>query len=109
MRFLAYISLFFMIFTSLIGIHTLVKAVTKRIFDKSKTRHYLRILPLRGETEELECVIRDALDEEEPLVIIDCGLSDEAKSTVWRMHEDNPALGIITPELLKEYVEGIQV
>lgn len=108
MRFLAYFSLFFMIFTSLVGIHTLVNLAVKRLFDKKGEISPLKLLPVKGESEELEYIIRTSLVEDEQLTVIDCGLSEQARAAIWRMKEDNPKLLIITSDLLKEYVEGLQ-
>lgn len=75
---LEYISLFILLFTSLVGILEISHIFSEKLFCKKSDDESYITIPLYGENEKLEYVLRCAtLKTDHSVILLNCGLNNE--------------------------------
>lgn len=79
---LEYISLMFLVFTSLIGIYSIAHCVTTTFFTATYNKNVIHILPLQGEIENVDIIVCNLLDDYGKIVLVDYGLHSVTKNKI---------------------------
>lgn len=76
------VSLFFLIFTSLVGVTALLKLLFESLFGSEPDR-LLHVFPISGEEPGVEYVLRGLLARTGgPIAVLDCGMNEEKRDIV---------------------------
>lgn len=104
--FLQVISLFFLLFTSLFGICSLVRLLCMQLFDRRYDERAVILLPLRGKEENAEYILRGYLQKPNfQVAVLDLGMEDSTRAAVVRLAEARPGLVLLSKETLDGYLD----
>ncbi len=101
---LEYISLMFLVFTSLIGIYSTANCITNIFFSSVYTKNVIKFLPLQGEVENIEIIICNLLDDYGNIIIVDYGLNQSTKNKILDHTNTYKKLKLISPNEILECV-----
>lgn len=99
------IGLFVLIFTSLVGIFTLVRLLSERLLDGAPEEEVISILPIKGHEERVEYLLR-ALSEKShhKIIVADFGMDEETRGIVLRMRAEHQNLNVLDENELDDYI-----
>ena len=101
-------SLFFLIFTSLYGIISLIRLLAKRLFDKNKLANAVFLLPLKGHEEEIEYILRGlSLRGGGKIAVVDFGMDPETLEIVRQISEEDRKLSLLDAGAVPDYLAGL--
>lgn len=104
--FLEFISLFFIIATSLVGIASIIWNLCSWLFDRQLCKRAVVVLPVKGSFDNAEykikCCLHYLKGEGLPLVVVDFGLDEASRTTIAQLAEEQAELRLILPEALPD-------
>ena len=90
------LALFFLIFTSLFGIISLIRILASRIFERNIPEKTVSVLPVEGHEDRIEWILRGLLSEKgKRVAVLDLGMDRETREIAGRIAESNPTLAIV--------------
>lgn len=102
---LEYISLMFMVFTSLIGIYSIASFITNLFFSSEYTKNIIKVLPIKGEIENIGILICNLLDDHGSIILVDCGLTEQTKNKIIELAQIYKKLKLISPYEITEHIK----
>ncbi len=91
-----YISFFLLIFTSLVGIFSIVRGITEWIYDDYTQLSPISILQLKEHDEKFEMSLRSFLRKTNgPIIIVDLGLDDEMLAIIQKIKGNREDISIV--------------
>lgn len=103
---LEYISLMFLVFTSLIGIYSIAHCITTTFFTSVYNKNVINILPLKGEIENIDIIICNLLDDYGNIVLVDYGLNSVTKNKIIELTQTYKKLKLISKYEILEIVNS---
>lgn len=104
---LEYISLIFLVFTSLIGIYSIANCITNIFFSSIYTKSVVKFLPLKGDVENVDIVVVNLLDDYGNLIIIDYGINEKTKNKIIENTHTYKKLKLISPAEIEKHIKLI--
>lgn len=102
------IGLFVLIFTSLVGIFTLVRLLAEKLLDGAPEEEVISILPVKGHEERVEYLLR-ALSEKarHKIIVADFGMDEETREIVLRMKAEFQNFNLLDENELDDYIGSL--
>lgn len=103
-----YIAFFILLFTSLIGIFSIVKVITEWIFDDSEIMKKIIILPLYKSDDRFEMMLKTFLVNNKGVIyLVDMGLDEETTAIVEDMIKNYSEVKLINASELSDSIGAI--
>lgn len=105
---LTYLSMFFMIFTCLIGVYTIADWISRQIYQHGAAKcKRAALFVVNSDCEELEVAVREAALREERVIIVLKSLSPDLVDRARVLAADYLNVYACMPQELQEYVESV--
>lgn len=99
------IGLFVLVFTSLVGIFTLVRLLTDWVYRDAPEEDVISILPLKGHEERIEYLIRGlSAHSQHKIIVADFGMDQETRDIVLRLKAEHQNLCVLQENELDDYI-----
>lgn len=102
-----YISFFLLVFTSLVGIFSIVRIITEWIYDDNTDLHTISILPLKPNEERVEMLLRSFFSKNEGnVIILDLGIDEKTIEIIKHIKGKRENVAIVKNDELKSYLDN---
>ncbi len=102
------IGLFVLIFTSLVGIFTLIRLLCDGLFGGAAEEDVITILPLKGHTEKTEYILRALMSRANHRIIVaDFGMDEETREIVRKLKAERQNLSLLDENELEDYIAAL--
>ncbi|MCI8407470.1 MAG: glycosyltransferase family 2 protein [Oscillospiraceae bacterium] len=93
--------LFFLIFTSLVGVFTLLRLLAGGLLGAPPEESVISILPMRGREERAEYLLRSLARQGSRILVADFGMDEETRAVVTRLQAEQTNLRLLDEEELE--------
>ena len=99
------LTLFFLIFTSLFGIISIIRLLAVRIFERNIQDKAVTVLPVKGHEERIEWILRSLLSEREhrQVAVLDLGMDSETRELAGKLAGTHPSLILVDRDSISDY------
>lgn len=101
------LTLFFLIFTSLIGIISLIRLLAAWVFERNIQDKAVIVLPVKGHEERIEWIVRSLLSEREhrKVAVLDLGMDSETLEITSKLAGTHTSLVLLDRDGVLDYLE----
>lgn len=103
---LEYISLMFLVITSLIGIYSIANCITTIFFTSLYNKNVINLLPLKGNIENVDIIICNLLDDYGNIILVDYGLDISTKNKIVGLTQTYKKLKLISPSEIMDNISA---